>query len=212
MEKVKIDARGKNCPEPVLMTKNAISPGVNELETLVDDPIARENVSRFLKTKGFRVECTESDGIITVRGILESIEKETSAPTLNIPIQEGVNPFKSNNIELGAAYTVLITNQFIGGEDKELGDVLMKAYLSALGQGGALPSVIVLMNSGVKLALAGASSCEHLEVLASKGVKILVCGTCLKHFDMLGSIGAGQISNMFEISEYLSATGHVVSF
>jgi len=194
MKKVQIDARGKDCPEPVLMTNNAISPGVTELETLVDNPIARENVSRFMKSKGFKVECMEKDGIITVMGYLE---KEISAVI--------------DNNTVGTAYAVLITHPIIGGEDKELGEVLMKAYLSSLRQITIAPSTIILMNSGVKLAVAGTSSCEHLEALALKGVKILACGTCLKHFNLLDSLGVGQVSNMFEISEALAIAGHVIS-
>jgi TusA-related sulfurtransferase len=72
MGKEQVDARGKNCPEPVLMTKNAVSPDVTEVETLVDNPIARENVSRFMKSKGFSVECTENDGTISVRGVVDA--------------------------------------------------------------------------------------------------------------------------------------------
>jgi selenium metabolism protein YedF len=195
MKKVQIDARGKNCPEPVIMTKNAILPDVVELETLVDNQIARENVSRFMNKRGFRVECMEKDGIFAVRGTLE---KETNAVSVDAEI-DTMN------------YAVLITHPYIGGEDKELGEVLVKAYLSSLGQGNNLPSAIILMNGGVKLAITETSSCEHLEVLASKDVKILVCGTCLKHFNLLDSLGTGQVSNMFEISESLAAAGHVVS-
>ena len=194
MKKVQVDARGVDCPQPVIMTKNAMQPDVVELETLVDNPIARENVSRFMNKKGFRVECTEKDGIITVRGTLE---KETET-------------VKVNAIET-RDYVVLIAHPTIGGEDNELGEVLMKSYLSSLGQGNALPSKIILMNCGVKLAMKETSSCEHLEELALKGVRIFVCGTCLKHFNLLDSLGVGQVSNMFEISECLAAAGHVVS-
>ena len=231
MGKVQVDARGKNCPEPVLMTKNAVSPDVTEVETLVDNPIARENVSRFMKSKGFSVECTEKDGTISVRGVMDAnprpsaTDEETKRPTQfadahrasAYPFQKGaINPRPSatpfENGANDAAYAVLITHPFIGGEDKELGEVLMKAYLGALGQEDIPPSVIILMNGGVKLAIAGASTCEHLEALASKSVKVLLCGTCLKHFGLLDNIGVGQVSNMFEISEYLAAASHVVSF
>jgi selenium metabolism protein YedF len=197
MKKVQIDARGKNCPEPVIMTKNAILPDVTELETLVDNSCAMENVSRFMKSKGFIVECTENDGTTTVSGYLEK-EAESA-------IFDNVKPRTMD-------YAVLITRPYIGGDNKELGEVLMKTYLSSLGQSTVLPSVIVLMNGGVKLAIAGTSSCEHLEDLISKGVRILVCGTCLIQFNLLDRLGAGQVSNMFEISECLASASHVVSF
>jgi TusA-related sulfurtransferase len=48
-----VDARGVSCPEPVLMVKNAVAKGNKSLEILVDNNTAMNNVSRFLKNKGF---------------------------------------------------------------------------------------------------------------------------------------------------------------
>lgn len=50
-----VDARGCSCPQPVLMTKKALSKE-SKLEVLVDNNTAMNNVSRFAKSQGCTVE------------------------------------------------------------------------------------------------------------------------------------------------------------
>ena len=45
-----IDARGRACPEPVLLTKNAVELNPEGVSVLVDNICAVENISRFAKT------------------------------------------------------------------------------------------------------------------------------------------------------------------
>jgi len=51
-----VNARGLSCPQPVLMTKNALD-GVSEgnIEIFVDTIASRENVSRFAEKFGWKV-------------------------------------------------------------------------------------------------------------------------------------------------------------
>lgn len=55
-----IDARGRSCPEPVLMTKKALQSNPEALEVLVDNMTARENVTRFAKNSGYTVEVSQN--------------------------------------------------------------------------------------------------------------------------------------------------------
>lgn len=51
-----VDARGLSCPQPVLMTLDAIKSGTgNELEVLVDNMASRENVIRAAENKGWDI-------------------------------------------------------------------------------------------------------------------------------------------------------------
>ena len=43
----RVDARGLSCPEPVIQTKNAMASKEAAYEVLVDNVVAKENVSRF---------------------------------------------------------------------------------------------------------------------------------------------------------------------
>lgn len=51
-----VDARGLLCPEPVLRTKKVIDqlPG-GSIEVIVDNPAAKENVTRLCENKGWKV-------------------------------------------------------------------------------------------------------------------------------------------------------------
>lgn len=55
-----VDARGLNCPLPVLKTRAAFEEGCDELEILVDHEAGRENVTRFAASQGFLVEIKEA--------------------------------------------------------------------------------------------------------------------------------------------------------
>ncbi|MBU5438574.1 sulfurtransferase TusA family protein [Tissierella sp. MSJ-40] len=51
-----LDARGRSCPEPVIMTKAAIeSNPKGSLQVLVDSHVAVENITRFVTGKGYNV-------------------------------------------------------------------------------------------------------------------------------------------------------------
>jgi TusA-related sulfurtransferase len=57
-----VDARGLSCPQPVLMTKNALASKENSYEVLVDNSTAKENVTRFATNSGYKVAVAEKDG------------------------------------------------------------------------------------------------------------------------------------------------------
>ncbi|MDQ0285417.1 TusA-related sulfurtransferase [Desulfofundulus luciae] len=55
-----VDARGLLCPEPVLLTKQALDAlGAGTVKVLVSSAAARENVSRLAESRGWQVEVQE---------------------------------------------------------------------------------------------------------------------------------------------------------
>ena len=56
-----VDARGLSCPEPVIMTKNALASKEAAYENLVDNVTAKENVTRFATNQGYKVTVKEKD-------------------------------------------------------------------------------------------------------------------------------------------------------
>ncbi len=50
-----IDACGLSCPEPVIQTLKAINAGAVNIEVLVDNTTAMENIKRLAGSKGFSV-------------------------------------------------------------------------------------------------------------------------------------------------------------
>lgn len=53
-----IDARGLSCPMPMMLVQKEIkNTNASELEVLVDDKCAVENVTRLGNSQGYEVEC-----------------------------------------------------------------------------------------------------------------------------------------------------------
>ena len=66
---IKIDARGMSCPQPVLMAKKALSKNKDGFEILVDNNVAKENVSRFIKNSGFKAEVSEVEEDYLIKAV-----------------------------------------------------------------------------------------------------------------------------------------------
>ena len=63
----RVDARGLSCPEPVIRAKNDMESGDKEYEILVDNVVAKENVSRFANHQGYQVQVEEQDDDILLK-------------------------------------------------------------------------------------------------------------------------------------------------
>ena len=56
---VQIDARGLSCPQPVILSKQAIQAGQFPIDVLVDSVTSRENVRRMAEKAGCKVRIEE---------------------------------------------------------------------------------------------------------------------------------------------------------
>lgn len=50
-----VDARGYSCPMPVIMVQKAVKKDNSDLEVLVDNQCAVDNVTRFAEHQGYTV-------------------------------------------------------------------------------------------------------------------------------------------------------------
>ena len=185
----RIDARGKPCPQPVVMVRKALEQGVSKVEILVDNAVSASNVKRFLQSQGFSVSEELHGADFILRG--------TGSPDAAPPIRPEPGTAQ------GKGYAVFIQSNVLGLPDTTLGEGLVKAFLSNLADRGEAPSVVALMNGGVLLSLDGTSTCESLRRLEARGVQVLVCGTCAKHYGVTEKVGSGCLSNMMEITDTL---------
>ena len=207
---IRIDARGLACPQPVVLAKKALeeNPGA-AVAVVVDSEAARENVLRFAAYAGRAAKSVScGDGATVVE--ISAAEPVTAAE----PGQDtapGGTPVQAQAIAAPrgapagssapqAPETIFILS---GQGDNELGRLLMKGFLYALAEGERLPRRIILMNSAVSLAAEGSASLENLRRIEARGVEILACGTCLDFFALKASLGAGRVSNMYEIAAFL---------
>lgn len=67
MSTKKVDARGLSCPQPVILVDRAIADGNTDLEILVDNEVARENVSRLINRRGMKANVSQNGLDIIIR-------------------------------------------------------------------------------------------------------------------------------------------------
>lgn len=182
-----VDARGLDCPKPVILTKNTVEKGCRSFAVWVDNEIAASNVTRFLENKGFSVNKEYGETSIVLMAKIE-------------PKETVIRPEKKGSFGL------LLTSDKIGADSNGLGEVLMKSYLGTLVQSEKPPTAIALMNNAVKMAVIGSSAFDYLCELSDRGSLILVCGACTKHFGIIDDVKVGIVSNMFEITEAVFGT------
>ncbi len=202
-----IDARGLDCPQPVIATKKVLEEGdFNRLEILVDNKAARENVSRYLKKSGYEQVNIKIEGenfrlIVESNSVKDDIDNRVETDQKEYPDQV-------NNV---AGKTLFIGSNRMGSGSDELGEKLMTAFLYTLTEINTPPTCIIFMNSGVYLCVEGSDSLDNLIKLNNKNIEILVCGTCLNFFDLTDKLRVGKISNMYDIVEHLLGSEPVLS-
>ncbi|MCX7855089.1 MAG: sulfurtransferase-like selenium metabolism protein YedF [Anaerolineae bacterium] len=194
-----VDARGLPCPQPVLLTRDALRES-DSVTTIVDSDTARHNVTRMAEKAGYTVRAEERED-----GIYLHITWGEGAPTAEAVSAPTPPPS-------GGPLVLVIPSEFMGrGEHEELGHILMRGFLHTLNEVSPLPDVIIFFNSGVKLVVEGSPVLEDLCTLAAQGVQILACGTCLGYYGLKEKVAVGEVSNMYAIAEAMLQAGKVVS-
>ena len=61
-----LDARGLSCPEPVVMIRKAMTSRESAYQIVVDNPTARENVTRYAVHQGYQVAVEGGNGEFTL--------------------------------------------------------------------------------------------------------------------------------------------------
>ena len=67
MSTKRIDARGLSCPQPVVLVNRAVAEGNTELEIIVDNEVARENVTRLATKRGLKTDARQEGTDIVIR-------------------------------------------------------------------------------------------------------------------------------------------------
>lgn len=188
-----IDCTGLECPKPVINTKKALDSANGEaLEIVVDNDVAKENVSKFLSGQGVKFNLTEAAGKFHI--VTEGSEAVA-------PVE------KSNNL---SDEVILFSNNKMGQGDDKLGEALMKSFMFALSESN-LPSAMLFVNGGVKLTTEGSDVLDTIKELEAKGVEVLSCGTCLDFYGLQEKLQVGGITNMYTIIEHLQKSGKVIN-
>jgi selenium metabolism protein YedF len=205
-----IDARGLACPQPVLLTKQAVEAhSPSHLTVQVDNEAAVENVSRFLGTKGYEATTSGQGDSFTVSGVDMQKSGDRNDPPQIEPGVPGVS--EPDDKEKGQKILVLIASDRMGAGDDDLGRKLMISFIKTLGEMGEDLWRIVFVNNGVKLTIKGSAVLETLQAYEKQNISIWVCGTCLTHFDLLNEKQVGETTNMLDIVTAMQLATKVIT-
>jgi hypothetical protein len=109
---------------------------------------------------------------------------------------------------------ILFTHNGIGSTgpgDAELQTRVTGIFLTLLGSSDDLPGIIGFYTDGVRLACEGSPLIEPLRALEAKGVRLVVCKTCLDHFGLTDKVQVGIVGGMPDIIEAMSKADKVIS-
>ena len=202
---IQVNAMGDACPIPVVKTKNAIRDlnGAGTVETLVDNEIAVQNLQKMAKQKGYGVKA-EKLGEHQFK-VTMTVGEGAEAPTVNEAEECLVVPGGKKK-----TVVVAISSDKMGEGSDELGHILMKSFLYALGQQDELPDAIIFYNGGAHITCQESPALEDLKSMEAQGVEITTCGTCLDHYGLRDQLKVGSVSNMYAIVERLTGADLVI--
>ena len=199
MEK-ELDYRGLACPAPVLQTKKVIEeerPGL--IKVTVDSEASKQNVSRFLESQNFEITVEQDGAMFHVIG-----KGDQKCVVPDALLAEKPETEKKKIV-------VMVATDRMGYGDDELGLKLMVNFMKTLKEMGDELWRLIFVNNGVKLAIDESQVLPQLKELEKGGLLILVCGTCLDHFDLLGRKQVGETTNMLDVVTAMQLADKVIN-
>ena len=217
-----IDAKGKPCPQPVILAMRALG-GLKDGETLqvqVDNEAAVENLKRMAQKNGaavqvkadganWTVEIVPADSVAGAGGGTgsadaaqagQSAEEQTGQSALAQAGQSAEEQARQIcAMPARGPVVVAVGSAEMGNGDPRLGRILMKSFLYSLTQLDELPQTVLFFNGGVRMTTEGSESIEDLKALESQGVEILK-----------DKLLVGGITNMYVIAQTMAGAGNVV--
>lgn len=194
-----IDARGLGCPAPVLQTKAVLQEeSPNRVRVVVDNAGSQQNVQRFLESQGFQTALEQVGPDYIVIGSCGSMPSAQTRPA----------PMPTSDTK---KIMVMCATDRIGFGDDALGLKLMVNFLRTLKEMGDELWRLIFVNNGVKLTIEGSDVLDDLKGYEKNGLKILVCGTCLDHFNLLDRKQVGETTNMLDIVTAMQLADQVIN-
>ena len=137
--KHEVNALGKQCPIPVVMTKKVIDGAAigDEITVLVDNETAVKNLSRLANKTG----CSF---------VSEKLEEKKYKVKLEVQTQQKGEPVEEEEFVCDTHKKVtvaVISSNVMGNGDDELGGILIKGFLYALSQMETHPDTILFLPS-----------------------------------------------------------------
>ena len=196
---MQIDARGKGCPIPVMMTEEALSK-ITEgiIDVVVDNEESALNVAGYAAQRGMFAETTKEGKDWKVK-VVKGYTCKTSQKS----------EVKSEETKAKKTLMLIIGTDSLGKEE-ELGKKLMKGFFDTMKVYKQLPHTLFFLNAGVKLTTVNGEIVAVLKEIEALGVEIYSCGTCLKHYNLESELKVGNRGTTNHIVEGMQEFDKVV--
>ncbi len=106
---------------------------------------------------------------------------------------------------------ILMTREGMGSADATLQQKLLNIYLALLLENESLPDAICFYTDGVKLTVEGSPLLERFTEIEKKGVRLIICSTCLTYFGLTEKVRVGIIGGMPDIIEAQAKADKVIT-
>jgi intracellular sulfur oxidation DsrE/DsrF family protein len=106
---------------------------------------------------------------------------------------------------------VLITRNGMGDAEPALQQKLITTYFKLLDENNILPAVICFYANGVRLVVEGSPVIDTLKSLEAKGVRLVLCSTCLGYYNLTDQVQVGIVGGMTDILDAQRRAGKVIS-
>jgi hypothetical protein len=106
---------------------------------------------------------------------------------------------------------LLVTRCGMGQADPELQVRLISTYFKLLDEHNILPAAICFYTEGVRLAVEGSPVLGELRSLEAKGVRLILCSTCLNYYQLTNQVEVGIVGGMADIIEAQRRATKVIS-
>jgi len=123
----------------------------------------------------------------------------------------GENPVQAEPAQAGKKIVVLLATDSLGKGDEALGQHIVVNFIMKMNEMKDDLWRLILLNGAVKLTAAGSEALPYLQELARNGLGILVCGPCLKVFNLYEKNQVGEVTNMLDIITSMQVAGKVIS-
>ena len=106
---------------------------------------------------------------------------------------------------------ILVTRNGMGEAEPALGQKLVNTYFKLLDENNILPAAICFHTDGVRLVVEGSPVLDSLKSLEAKGVRLVLCSTCLGYFNLNDQVRVGIVGGMTDILEAMRRADKVIS-
>jgi len=107
---------------------------------------------------------------------------------------------------------IVFKSDGMGATDaQDLRETLARKFLQLIPNVTPAPAVICFYTDGVKLVCEGSPILSELQALEDRGVRLVICKTCLDYFGLAGSERVGIVGGMPDIITAMWAADTVIT-